>query len=1142
MASKRLTAFIVATALVGAYGRQDVGMLSDMPGLARLYDFGTGQAVHPNLAREEAPMVFVSEQGSPPARQPGRTEGTFSIPLDAESFEARAPHLPSNALTVAVWLRPHGKGAKTGNDGLANGMIASCGSGYYDGWRFAVYDWQTRCPSFELGRPEGSHLVAAKDALTAGAWNHLAATWDGARVRVYVNGMLSAEQAFTGTTTPPAGPLKVGYSGYGVGSLRMSAGQLAIFDRALTSDDIARVSMSFPRTPPDLQPFIVRAQAATADKSAPDAAAAYLATAAHADRASAWRHWATLAAMRHVPRTEAERALLSVMDASGCPEHLRAQAATLLLQGVAQGTALPHASLAAIASLLELDGAERRTLSLASADALWQEGRPDDAAAALQVLLDDEAGTPLDRADLRRRFAGALRLRGDRDGARRELTILASDTSLPPHARALAFLSVADTFEEEGRTAESLAACGSAAAVPDRPQHLREEAETRSAALVARMENRDLPTAPPHRRPPPPLLKPAIAFFVAPSGDDANVGTQRHPFATLERARDAIRLRKATGPLADGGATVYVRGGRYAVTNTFELTAADSGTAAAPTVYRAWGDETAVFDGGAAVDTLRTVDDSAILARLPASARGKVLVADLGSQGLPAFARQAGFGSGRDNETVLELFENGAPLQLARWPNEGELRIETVLDRFRLGATAAKDRMAHWAQARDMMAAGYWKYLWADSTVAVGAVDAATGVIRLDEEPGYGLAVGSPFHVQNLLEELDQAGEWYLDRSNGLLYVWPTRRAWSRRLVLSRWDKPFVQAFGVAHLVLEGLTFEHGQQRGLVLDGCSDSAVVGCVVRRLGGTGLVARGGTRLSLYGNILHTLGHAGMQVSGGDRGSLTGSGIVIENNDVGHFGRLTRTYTPALLLDGCGTRVAHNHFHHAPSSAMRIEGNDHLIEYNLVDNVVRESDDQGALDMWRDPSYRGVVIRFNRWMDIGANAACGQGGIRLDDAISGVLIYGNRFERASRGNFGAVQIHGGRDNIVDNNLMLDCRYGVSFSPWEPARWQSFLATDEIRTLLHDQVDIGRPPYSERYPELASIHSASNTNTVMRNVIVNADKLFHNQPADASLWGNRGFAKEPDPAVAARVVGFTPLPSVDDMGLYGDPRRAAE
>ena len=143
------------------------------------------------------------------------------------------------------------------------------------------------------------------------------------------------------------------------------------------------------------------------------------------------------------------------------------------------------------------------------------------------------------------------------------------------------------------------------------------------------------------------------------------------------------------------------------------------------------------------------------------------------------------------------------------------------------------------------------------------------------------------------------------------------------------------------------------------------------------------------------------------------------------------------------------------------MRIEGNDHLVEFNQVDHVVQESDDQGGIDMWGNPSYRGVVIRFNRWQDIGGGEIpCGQAGIRFDDAISGILVYGNLFERTSNGHFGGVQIHGGQNNIIDNNVFVGCRYGISFSSWGQKRWEEYLQRSHIQNLLYTDVNIRLPP----------------------------------------------------------------------------------
>src|SRR5262245_44451650 len=85
----------------------------------------------------------------------------------------------------------------------------------------------------------------------------------------------------------------------------------------------------------------------------------------------------------------------------------------------------------------------------------------------------------------------------------------------------------------------------------------------------------------------------ATDLYIAPDGSDANSGTRRKPFATLERAREEIRrlkLAARTSPdarSAPQGFTVWLNGGDYPRTNTFELEEADSGAPGAPIVWRA---------------------------------------------------------------------------------------------------------------------------------------------------------------------------------------------------------------------------------------------------------------------------------------------------------------------------------------------------------------------------------------------------------------------------------------------------------------------------------------------------------------------------------------------------------------------------
>lgn len=82
------------------------------------------------------------------------------------------------------------------------------------------------------------------------------------------------------------------------------------------------------------------------------------------------------------------------------------------------------------------------------------------------------------------------------------------------------------------------------------------------------------------------FVKPGVEYFVASNGSDANPGTAAKPFATLAKARDAVRTLKTSG-LPAGGIAVTVKSGGYKVTDTLALTAEDSGIAASPVVYRA---------------------------------------------------------------------------------------------------------------------------------------------------------------------------------------------------------------------------------------------------------------------------------------------------------------------------------------------------------------------------------------------------------------------------------------------------------------------------------------------------------------------------------------------------------------------------
>ena len=645
----------------------------------------------------------------------------------------------------------------------------------------------------------------------------------------------------------------------------------------------------------------------------------------------------------------------------------------------------------------------------------------------------------------------------------------------------------------------------------------------------------------------PVLPAPGEVFYVAPTGSDTADGSRRKPFCTLERARDAVRSLKQSrcGELPRGGVRIEIGGGEYPWDRTLKLTSEDSGTAAMPIVYQVKPGQRAIFCGGAQITAWRPISEAKLRDKLDARIRDRVLQADLKALGVEDLEDAAAL------RRCPELFVDGKPKTLARWPNEGFVKTGAILgkDTFKVwnrieGCRDGKfnyveERPGYWLDEPDVRLYGYWFWDWFEEFQKVASIDPDARTFTLSEPySNYGYREDQRYYALNVFRELDAEGEWYLDRRTATAYwLAPDRVEVSKaETVLSWFDQPFITMTDVEHVILRGLTLQAGRGNGIHIRGGADCLVANCTIQRLGGDAIVVEGGQRHGIFGCTMHALGCGGMRVAGGNRQTLTPGRHFVENCRVFDISRLKRTYAPAVHLDGCGNRIAHNLFENIPSSALRIEGNDHLIELNIIRNVVRESDDQGGLDMFGNPLYRGVVIRWNRWSDIGGGTQHGAAGVRLDDMISGVAVYGNVFERCGAVNFGGVQIHGGKENLVEGNLFVDCLAGLSFSRWGEKRW-----LESIERFLPQA---GKLPYASRYRELADLKTNADMNLICRNVFARCGSTFlrdgqvqktalnavTNQPLETQAVPGRRF---PGNLAMLKPLLIEPIP-LDEMGPY--------
>ena len=583
----------------------------------------------------------------------------------------------------------------------------------------------------------------------------------------------------------------------------------------------------------------------------------------------------------------------------------------------------------------------------------------------------------------------------------------------------------------------------------------------------------------------------AADFHVATNGDDKNPGTQEKPFATLERARDAVRALKKATPKLERVTNVIVHGGAYELKQPLELTAEDSGTPEAPIVYQAARGEEVRIVGGRTVKDWKPVTDAAVLNRLDPAARGKVMQADLKALGITDFGEMGG-GFGLKGSPGIELFFQDQPTTLARYPNTGFMRIAEVLGetsrevRGTKGCvegrfTTGDKRVERWGNEKDAWVLGYWFWDWAEQRQRIESIDAAK--LSLNLRPpfhGYGYRKGQWFYGFNLLCELDSPGEWYLDRETCLLYFWPPAPIDKGRAVVTVLPA-LVTMKETSHVTFRGFTFEAARGLGIRITGGRSCTIAACTLRNLGQHAIGAYG-TGHRVIGCDIYGTGDGGISIGGGDRKSLTAAGIVVENNHIHDYSRWNRMYRSGIAIDGVGQRVRHNLIHSAPHIAISWGGNDQIIEFNEIHSVCRESNDAGAIYCGYNWGMRGNVLQHNYLHDLYGHEGRGCVGIYLDDQFSSARIFGNVFFRVTRAAF----IGGGRDSTIENNLFIECSPAIHVDArglgWAASAQERL--TRELKLMPYQS-----EPWKSRYPELTGLLEdpepmAPKGNLIARNI----------------------------------------------------------
>ena len=1049
----------------------------------------------------------------------GRWPEKKAVSLDRGWYQGPPVEIKDKNFTVEIWMRKNGPGSITVPPNGKRGYIISSPPGWGAGWRLKTEYSPGKYLTFDIGIPKNNVRAKSDRMYSDKIWHHVAATWDGKDMKLYVDGEMVASREYSGEYFPGKSPFRIGYrSG---GSILLDVDEVVIYNRALNADEIAKTG---------------KGSAGISPQEAFSMADAFIKAGDYEGAREVYEK------LKRLPSFGKEMALFNIAESYRLEK--------------AYAKALKTYS-----EILKLDN----LADYYRVHCLFMQA---------EVYLEQK------------NYAGARM-------CYRQVT--ETEGALKHHLFS-AHLKTGDTFRDERkytRAREIYRQLLSEEDTSDNP-HDGYRVDTRDrlmsidgmkdgSAVKSEAEKRiDL------------VMNPKHYIYVSLQGNDENPGTKDRPFCSIQRAQQEVRKIKERG-MPEGGIAVYIRRGKYFITESISFEKEDSGTSKAPVVYRSYPGEEVRIIGGRQVKNFKLLDETSELKRLPEESRGKVWVAALKDAGINDYGTLLNRGgycyNGKPNPAAMELFFNGKPMQIARWPNEGYARVAGFPEpdgydthrkaNYQKGTFCySGDRPSRWLEEKEIWLHGYWYFEYSKDHVKLAGINPGEHSISVHPDirwwkkyPLYSVPIldNAPYYAYNILGELDVPGEWYIDRDTGHLYFYPPQDINNSEVIVSTLDAPIFKLENASNVVLFGLTIECTRHDAIMIEKGANNLVAGNVIRNTGQSAVIIENGWNHTVAGCDMHDMGEGGVSLNGGDREKLIPACHTVENNHIYRFNRFDGGYRHAVKVDGVGQKVSRNVISGSPMQAIHFNANDNLIEGNELYDSPYEGREIGCLYVYGESwslMNRGIVIRNNFFHHISyhssPNLTQGLCAIHIDALNAGLVIEKNFFYRFPAG---VSSTYPG--NRIENNVFIDAAT-VSISQGDRSALfyknasldaePNYILLSRLAQRLRS-VNYKQPPWNYRYPQLTDIMTEipsewpkSRGSTIERNLnkggrfIVfsrgarqhtsaenNMDKediLFRDaEKMDFSIWPG---------APVYGLTGFEPL-DMNGIGVYRDKLRAS-
>ena len=355
-----------------------------------------------------------------------------------------------------------------------------------------------------------------------------------------------------------------------------------------------------------------------------------------------------------------------------------------------------------------------------------------------------------------------------------------------------------------------------------------------------------------------------------------------------------------------------------------------------------------------------------------------------------------------DNNQFDQLFINGKQQVLARYPNYNEQGGHW---QGHAADAISPERVKSWEDPRGAIVHAMHSGEWGGFHYEVTKTN-KDGTLEL--KAGHQNNRPSEMHhkyrmVENVFEELDSPGEWYLNKENQQLYYWPVDELAVNDAVLEGVTlKHLVEIKGaennpVKNISISGIKFEHAQRtlmedyepllrsdwtiyRGgaVFIENSENVEVADCEFTNLGGNVIfVSKYNRDLKITGNHIYNCGASAVSFVGdasavrspsfqygefvsleemdtikGPINNKYPSKCIVDNNLIYRIGRVEKQVAGVQISMAMNITVRSNSIYDIPRAGINVsEGTwgGHIIEYNDVFNTVLETSDHGAFNSW-------------------------------------------------------------------------------------------------------------------------------------------------------------------------------------------------